>query len=384
MGDQSIQRRLAAILAADVADYSRLMNEDEAATIEAWHAARALIDPTIAAFGGRIVKHTGDGFLAEFGTATEAVECAIRMQDDLTGRSRGVPENRRMLFRMGINLGEITADADDIHGDGVNIAARLEGLADAGGIMISANVFEQVRKRIDRDFEDMGTETLKNIAEPVRHYRVRLDGSEPPSQAGPPRLRRTGRRAATWAVLIILAVGLGIAIWRAAAPEAQAPAGPPSLAVLPFHALDGTDAQKSFGAGLTEDLITSLTSKPGIRVLAASSGGKRPNAQYYFEGSVRGSGKIRITAQLIDARTGFHLWGGRYDRMLTDPLELQAEVSAKIVATLDEKLAAIRDARQPGASEDSSGIMLTGLEFIGRVAEEAIALLGAVIGWFMD
>ena len=130
MGDQSIQRRLAAILAADVADYSRLMNEDEAATIEAWHAARALIDPTIAAFGGRIVKHTGDGFLAEFGTATEAVECAIRMQDDLTGRSRGVPENRRMLFRMGINLGEITADADDIHGDGVNIATRLEGLAD--------------------------------------------------------------------------------------------------------------------------------------------------------------------------------------------------------------------------------------------------------------
>ena len=343
MGDQSIQRRLAAILAADVADYSRLVNEDEAATIEAWHAARALIDPTIAAFGGRIVKHTGDGFLAEFGTATEAVECAIRMQDDLTGRSRGVPENRRMLFRMGINLGEITADADDIHGDGVNIAARLEGLADAGGIMISANVFEQVRKRIDRDFEDMGTETLKNIAEPVRHYRVRLDGSEPPSQAGPP-----------------------------------------SLAVLPFHALDGTDAQKSFGAGLTEDLITSLTSKPGIRVLAASSGGKRPNAQYYFEGSVRGSGKIRITAQLIDARTGFHLWGGRYDRMFTDPLELQAEVSAKIVATLDEKLAAIRDARQPGASEDSSGIMLAGLEFIGRVAEEAIALLGAVIGWFMD
>ncbi len=147
MGDQPTQRRLAAILAADVADYSRLMNEDEAATIAAWHAARALIDPTIAEFGGRIVKHTGDGFLAEFATATQAVESAIRMQDDLAGRNRGTPAARRMQFRIGINLGEITADAEDIHGDGVNIAARLEGIAEPGGIMISANVFEQVRKK---------------------------------------------------------------------------------------------------------------------------------------------------------------------------------------------------------------------------------------------
>jgi TolB-like protein len=165
----------------------------------------------------------------------------------------------------------------------------------------------------------------------------------------------------------------------AAGVSAGAPGGPPSLAVLPFNAIDGSAVQKSFGAGLTEDLITSLSSRPGIRVLAGSGGSGRSKAQYFIEGSVRGSGKIRITAQLIDAKTGYHLWGGRYDRVLSDPLEQQAEVSAKIVATLDEKLAAISAARR-GGEDEGGGMLLAGLEFIGRVAEEAIALLGTVIG----
>ncbi|MDP6429075.1 MAG: adenylate/guanylate cyclase domain-containing protein [Rhodospirillales bacterium] len=382
MGDQPSERRLAAILAADVAGYTRLMNQDEAGTINAWQAARAeVIDPLVAEYGGRIVKHTGDGFLAEFATATDAVDCAVRMQNDLAEGGRDVPEARRMQFRMGINLGEITADADDIHGDGVNIAARLEGLAEPGGILVSASVYDQVRKKVDHEFDDMGTRRVKNISEPVRHYRVRLDGTEPLPHAA--RHRRGFGRRTTWLLLIILAAGLGVAVWRAAAPPERAPGGPPSLAVLPFNAIDGSAVQKSFGAGLTEDLITSLSSIPGIRVLAGSGGGGRSKAQYFIEGSVRGSGKIRITAQLIDAKTGFHLWGGRYDRVLSDPLEQQAEVSAKIVATLDEKLAAIQDARR-GGEEEGGGMLLAGLEFIGRVAEEAIALLGTVIGWFMS
>jgi len=384
LGDQPTQRRLAAILAADVADYSRLMNEDEAATIEAWHAARALIDPTIADFGGRIVKHTGDGFLAEFATATQAVESAIRMQDDLAGRNRGTPEARRMQFRIGINLGEITADAEDIHGDGVNIAARLEGIAEPGGIMISANVFEQVHKKISRDCDDMGTAALKNIAEPVHHYRVRLDGSEPVAAqtSAHPVARRRHKRTGAWLIALILAVGLGIAGWRAAAPENPRPSGPPSLAVLPFTAIGGGAAQKAFGAGLSADLITSLSSKPGIRVLTGGKTDAKTSAQYLFEGSVRGTDKIRITAQLIDAKTGFHLWGGRYDRVLSDPLEQQAEVSAKIVATLDEKLTAMRRAQAGGETDDGGGggVLMTSLAFIGRVAEEAIGLLAGLFG----
>lgn len=385
MGDQPIERRLAAILAADVADYSRLMNEDEAATIEAWHGARALIDPTIAEFGGRMVKHTGDGFLAEFATATQAVQSAIRMQDDLAGRNRGISEARRMQFRIGINLGEITADAEDIHGDGVNIAARLEGIAEPGGIMISANVFEQVHKKISRDCDDMGAANLKNIAEPVHHYRVHLDGSEAvaaPTSAHPVAPRRH-KRAGAWLIALLLAVGLGIAGWRAAAPDNPRPFGPPSLAVLPFAAIGGGAAQKAFGAGLTADLITSLSSKPGIRVLTGSTKtSKKTSAQYLFEGSVRGTDKIRITAQLIDAKTGFHLWGGRYDRVLSDPLEQQAEVSAKIVATLDEKLTAMRRAQAGGETSDDGGggALMTGLAFIGRVAEEAIGLLAGLFG----
>ena len=221
-----------------------------------------VIDPAIAEFGGRIVKHTGDGFLAEFATATQAVESAIRIQDDLAGRNRGIAEARRMLFRIGINLGEITADAEDIHGDGVNIAARLKRIAEPGGIMISANVFEQVQKKFSRECDDMGAATLKNIAEPVRHYRVRLDSSEPVTaqKTARPVARRRHKRAAAWLIALVLTVGIGIAGWRAAAPERPQPSGPPSLAVLPFTAIGGGDAQKAFGAGLAADLITSLSS----------------------------------------------------------------------------------------------------------------------------
>jgi TolB-like protein len=231
----------------------------------------------------------------------------------------------------------------------------------------------------------MGAATLKNIAESVRHYRVRLDGSEPVAAqiSVHPVARRRHKSFAAWLIVIILAVGLGIAGWRATTPETPRPSGPPSLAVLPFTAIGGGDAQKAFGAGLTADLITSLSSKPDIRVLTGGGkAGAKSSAQYLFEGSVRGTDKIRITAQLIDARTGFHLWGGRYDRVLTDPLEQQAEVSAKIVATLNEKLTAMRRAQaesETGSSE-GGGVLMTGLAFIGRVAEAAIGFLAGLFG----
>jgi len=234
----------------------------------------------------------------------------------------------------------------------------------------------------------MGTATLKNIAEPVRHYRVRLDSSEPvrAQKTTRPVARRRRKGAGAWLIALVLAVAIGIAGWRAAAPDRITPSGPPSLAVMPFTAIGGGDTQKAFGAGLTADLITSLSSKPGIRVL--TGGGKagagtnaKASAQYLFEGSVRGTEKIRITDQLIDAKTGFHLWGGRYDRVLSDPLEQQAEVSAKIVATLNEKLTAMRRQQAEGnTGGGGGGVLMTGLAYIGRVAEEAVGLLAGLFG----
>ena len=212
MGDHPVQRRLAAVLAADVAEYSRLMNEDEDATIAALHAARnRVIDPTLNQFSGRIVKHTGDGFLAEFTTATDAVNCAVRMQEDLGHQNRDLASDRRMLFRMGINLGEIAVDGDDIHGDGVNIAARLEGLAPPGGILVSASTHDQVRKKVDHGFDFIGERKLKNISEPISLYRIHL-GDETATARNPLSVgrfwrSRTGKVVTAAAVLLIAVAG---------------------------------------------------------------------------------------------------------------------------------------------------------------------------------
>ena len=248
MSDQPIQRRLAAILAADIAGYSRLMNEDEDATIAAWQAARAeVIKPSIADHSGRIVKHTGDGFLAEFPTVSEAVRCAVSMQHNFVEINADIPEPRRMNFRMGINLGEITVDDDDIHGEGVNIAARLEDLAQAPGICVTSYVYDQVRKKVDCTFEDMGDHRVKNIAEPIHVYRIMCAEPTPIQEAEA--VRSTPGDA----------------------KGAPAATGKPSIAVLPFDNMSADAEQEFFVDGLTEDIISQLSRFNDLFVISRNS-----------------------------------------------------------------------------------------------------------------
>ena len=323
MGEQPNQRRLAAILAADIAGYSRLMNEDEEATVSAWQAARAgVIQPSIEEFSGRIVKHTGDGFLAEFPTVSEAVRCAVTMQHGFAGLNADIPDPRRMNFRMGINLGEITVDDDDIHGDGVNIAARLEGLAEAPGICVTSSVYDQVRKKVDCTFEDMGEHHVKNIAEPIHVYKILC--AEPTRHADE------------------------------AAGSAPSTADKPSIAVLPFVNMSADPEQEFFADGLTEDILTQLSRFKDLFVISRNSTftykGRAVKAQevardlgvgYVVEGSVRKAGeRVRVTVQLIDGTHDRHVWAERYDRNLEDIFAIQEEITAAIAATLPGRVEA--------------------------------------------
>ena len=319
MAEQRVQRRLAAILAADVVGYSRLMGEDEAGTLTALKALRAaLIDPTIAEHRGRMVKLMGDGALVEFASVVDAVECAVVIQRSVVDRNAAVPEGKRITFRIGVNLGDVIIDGDDIYGDGVNIAARLEGLAEPGGVCVSEKVFAEVGNKLDTGFEDLGPQQVKNIAEPVRAYRVTLDKAR-------------------------------------AAPVSTAPTPPsdkPSIAVLPFNNMSNDPEQEYFADGMTEDLITDLSQISGLFVIARNSSfafkgqsvgikdvGNKLGVRFVLEGSVRKAGdKIRINAQLIDAGSGGHLWAQRYDGNMEDIFALQDEITAKIVSALEVNL----------------------------------------------
>ncbi len=324
MTETSIQRRLAAILAADVAGYSRLMNEDENATVAAWQSIRTdVIRPKIAEHSGRIVKHTGDGFLAEFPTVSAAVLCAVEMQRAIAERNAGTPAAQRLNFRMGVNVGEITVDEDDIHGDGVNVAARLEGLADAPGICVTAYVYEQTHKKLNCTFEDMGRHRVKHIAEPVHVYRVLCHPEPGESLAG---------------------------------DTDPADAWKPSIAVLPFVNMSADPEQEFFADGLTEDILTQLSRFHDLFVISRNSTftykGKAVKAgevaadlgvRYVVEGSVRKAGdRVRVTVQLIDGPADHHIWAERYDRNLEDIFAIQDEITSAIVATLPGRVEAAR------------------------------------------
>lgn len=302
-----MERRLAAILAADVASYTRLMEEDTDGTVAAWRAARDdVIEPKVESHQGRIVKLTGDGFLVEFPTVQDAVNCAITLQQNLVASS--------LNFRIGINLGDIIDDGRDIHGEGVNVAARLEGLAEPGGICISGGVFDQVRNRVKADYENMGPQQVKNVSAPVQAYALRFEA---------------------------------IAVAAADAEEVK-----PSIAVLPFDNMSGDADQESFADGMTEDLITDLSKISGLFVVARNSSfmykgqgadvrkvAEELGVRYVLEGSVRRAGnQVRINAQLIDSETGGHLWADRYDGSIDNVFELQDEVSAKVVEALSIQL----------------------------------------------
>ncbi len=317
MGDRPTQRRLAAVLAADVAGYTRLMELDTDGTVAAWQAARKeVIKPTVADHSGKIVKLTGDGFLVEFSTVQDAVNCAIAMQRGLASSS--------LDFRMGVNLGDIVDDGEDIHGEGVNVAARLEGLADPEGICISGDVYNQVRNRVDAIFEDMGQQEVKNVSAPVQVYAVRLESSAAPSASGAPAI-----------------------------------SDKPSIAVLPFDNMSADSEQDYFADGISEDIITALSKISGLFVISRNSTfaykGKSFDirkvcrdlgVRYVLEGSVRRAGdKVRITAQLIDAGGGDHVWAARFDRDLTDIFALQDEITSNVVEALHVQLVEGEQAR---------------------------------------
>jgi len=360
-----MKRRLAAILAADMVGYSRLMGADEEGTIARLRALRAeLIDPSIAKHGGRLVKTTGDGLLVEFPSVVDAARNAVEVQRKMAEYNVGLPQDQRVDFRIGINQGDIVVEGDDILGDGVNVAARLEGLAEPGGICISERVYSDVRGKLDVGFEDMGEQALKNIAEPVRAYRVLLETEAAgKTVAAPARARRLPRpsMALSAATIALLVIGVGSIWWRPWAPEVE-PARPermafplpdkPSIAVLPFTNMSGDPEQDYFAEGLTSDLITDLSKVSGLFVIARNSTANYTDSsvnigqvaeelgvRYILEGSVRHEGdEVRINTRLIDALTGSHQWAERYDGNLRDIFALQDEIAKKVVSALAVKL----------------------------------------------
>jgi len=325
-GGMTQTRRLAAILAADVAGYSRLIGDDEEGTLNRLRAIRAeVVDPSIAQYRGRIVKTTGDGLLVEFTSVVDALRCATEIQNAMTEGNAGIGAEKRIDFRIGINVGDIAVEDGDIFGDGVNVAARLEGLAEPGGICVSARVQEDVAGRLDLDFYDIGEQSLKNIARPVRVYRVRLATGEKtpnvtPTESGP-------------------ALTL---------PDK------PSIAVLPFQNMSGDPEQEYFADGMVEEIITALSRIRWLFVIARNSSftykgqaidvkqvGRELGVRYVLEGSVRkAGGRVRITAQLIDAQSSSHLWADRFHGSLEDVFELQDRVAIGVAGIIEPTLQA--------------------------------------------
>ncbi len=368
MEPTGVKRKLAVILAADVEGYSRLMGADEEATLSTLSDYREIIDGLIARHEGRIVGTAGDSVLAEFGSAVEAVRSATAIQEELATRNAELPEDRRMRFRIGINVGDVMVKGDDLFGDGVNVAARLEGLAEAGGICISGSTFEQVKNKLSVGFEDIGPQEVKNIAEPVPAFRLvpgLVSGAAGARTAPKPSMTARWRIPAIAAGAVVVVAVAGVAIWDAylrpappppvvASEEAPVPQRPdkPSIAVLPFKNLSGDPEQEYFSDGITNDIITDLSKFSNLFVIASNSTftykarpvkveeiGRDLGVRYVLEGSVQKAGdKVRINAQLIDVTTGGHLWAERYDRDLKDVFALQDEIAGKIVAALEVTL----------------------------------------------
>ena len=328
-------RRLAAILAADVAGYSRLIGADEEGTVRRLKSMRAgLIDPTISEHNGRIVHTAGDGLLVEFHSVVDAMRCAIAWQGGMTRRNAGDPPDARIDWRIGVDLGDIIIDDDDIHGDAVNIAARLEALAELGGICISHAVLTQTRGKLDFPVEDLGVQALKNIAQPVHVLRVGARASRPPAEA----------------------------VSSMAEPAALPLPDKPSIAVLPFQNMSGDPEQEYFVDGMVEEIVTALSRIRWLFVIARNSSftykgqavdvkqvGRELCVRYVLEGSVRkAGGRVRITGQLIDAETGAHLWADHFDGLLEDVFDLQDKVASSVAGVIEPALQAAETARSAG------------------------------------
>jgi TolB-like protein/class 3 adenylate cyclase len=355
MGTQDFKRRLTAILSADVKGYSRLMGEDEEATVRTITAYRELIASVVQKHRGRVVDSPGDNILAEFASVVDAVRGAVEIQEELRTKNAELPDERKMEFRIGVNLGDVIYEEERIYGDGVNVAARVESLAEAGGICVSGTVFDQIETKLPLGYEYLGEQSVKNISKPVRVYRVLIDPEAIGKVIGEEKVEpRRGQRVALALVIMLLLLVGGVIYWRAASPPVEVASvekmafplpDKPSIAVLPFDNLSGDPDQDYLADGITENIITALSYIPEIFVIARNSTftykGKAVKARvrYILEGSVQRAGdRVRIVAQLIDAASGRHLWADRYDRGLQDLFALQDEITLKIVFALQVKL----------------------------------------------
>ena len=414
MTSEKFKRKLAAILSADVKGYSRLMGEDEEGTIRTLKVYMEVISSFIKQHRGRVVSTAGDSVLAEFVSVVDAVRCAVEIQEELKDRNKEVPEDRRMEFRIGVNLGDVVEEGDNILGDGVNVAARVQSLADAGGICISGTVYENIKNKLAFGYEYVGEQAVKNIKEPVRVYRVLMEPGLTKAKKG---LRREakGKRAVGLGILAVLVVVALVVLWqfylRPSAPPVEVASkekmafpfpDKPSIAVLPFVNMSEDPKQEFFSDGMTEEIITALSKSSKLFVIARNSTfvykgkavkvkqvSEELGVRYVLEGSIRKTGdKVRITAQLIDALTGHHLWAERYDRDLKDIFALQDEITMKIISALQVQLTVGETAHMVEKGTQNLEAYLKGLqakeEFLHmnkqgftmakQLAKEAIAL----------
>jgi adenylate cyclase len=366
MTTQEVKRKLTAILSADVKGYSRLMGEDEVGTIQTLNAYKEVMTNLIQQHHGRVVDAPGDNVLAEFASVVDAVQCAVEIQKELKTRNAELPENRRMEFRIGVNLGDVVEDGEQILGDGVNIAARLESLSEAGGICISGTAFDHVKNKLNLGYKYLGEQTVKNILEPVRVYQVLMEPEAAGKVIGEKKAKqRQWQRVALSLGIVLILVIAAVAVWRfyfqptsppveIASKEKMAFPLPdkPSIAVLPFANMSGNPEQEYFCDGMTDQIITSLSMIPRLFVIARDSSfaykgkavkvkkvAEEMGVRYVLEGSIQKSGdRVRILVQLIDAIKGIHLWSERYDRALKDLFALQDEIAKQVMTALQVKL----------------------------------------------
>ena len=397
MTEERAKRKLSAVLSADVKGYSRLLGQDEAGTVDRLKEYRSLMTDIIQKYRGRVVDSPGDNILAEFASVVDATECSVQIQKELHNRNAELPNDSRMEFRIGINLGDVIVDAERIYGDGINIAARIEGLAEGGGICISGTAYDHVKNKLNLVYENLGEQLVKNIAEPVRVYRIIMEPKAiGKDRAGP----RQWQRVALPLVAALVVAVAAVVIWKfyqrpspppaEVAPEQTSdPKLPekPSIAVLPFANLSGDPEQEYFSDGMTDDLITDLSKISGLLVIARNSvftyKGKPVKIQqvagdlgvrYVLEGSIRKIGdQVRINAQLIDSTTGHHLWAERYDGAMDNIFSLQDKITSKIVSALALKLTAAEQDHTKSDETDNVGAydaFLRGWEHYQRFTPE--------------
>jgi len=409
MATGDVKRKLTAIFSADVEGYSRLMGEDELATVETLTSYKETMGKLIRQHRGRVVDSTGDNLLAEFASVVDAVQCAVEVQQVLSAKNEALPEGRRMYFRIGINLGDVIEEEERIYGDGVNVAARMESLAEGGGISISGTAYDQLGKKLPLGYKYIGEQSVKNIEKPVRVYRVLPQAEAAGKVIGE---KKPISRHWRWAAVALIVVVGALVIWNfyfrppfePASVERMAFALPdkPSIAVLPFVNMSEDPKQEYFSDGLTEEIITALSKVPKLFVIARNSTfsykgksvkvnqvAEELGVRYVLEGSVRKAGdRVRITAQLIDALGGHHLWAERYEKDLKDIFALQDEITMKIVTSLQVSLTEGETARMQAKGTNSLDAYLLFLQgwkeagsmnkdgnFLGRqLAEKAIAL----------